>query len=161
MPKHLDLVLVSLWNSGCSSSDLTEDLGSLWSASWGITKTLADQPHQWVVLTDISEVLGPTIKFRNRHQHVWVSRVGAKSIVWKWPPATEHMDHNHTIGVAVDFGGVGRSGHEGFWGHVAGGAGCLCRHPLRYLGRGEVEDFCHSKIRDLSAHIGCQEDIVG
>ena len=60
--KHLNLVLVSLWNSGCSSSDLAMDLGSLWPASWGITQTLGDQPHQWVVLTDISEVLGSTIK---------------------------------------------------------------------------------------------------
>ena len=161
MLKHLNLVLVSLWNSGCSSSDLAMDLGSLWPASWGITQTLADQPHQWVVLTDILEVLGSTIKFRNGHQHVWVSRVRAKDVVWKRPPATEHMDHHHTIGVAVDFGGVGRSGHEGLWGHVAGGAGCLGGHPLRHLGRGEVEDLCHSKIRDLSTHVWCQEDVVG
>ena len=63
MLEHFNLVLVSLWNSGCSSSDLAKDLGSLWPVSWGITQTLADQPHQWVVLTDISEVLGSTIKF--------------------------------------------------------------------------------------------------
>ena len=71
------------------------------------------------------------------------------------------MDHHHTIGVAVDFGGVGRSGHEGLWGHVAGGAGCLCGHPLCHLDMGEVEDLCHSKIGDFSRHVGCQEDVVG
>ena len=81
-----------------------------------------------------------------------------KGISWKWPPTTEYMDHHDTIGVAVDFGGVGRSGHEGLWGHVAGGTGYLC---LCHLGRGEVEDLCHSKIRDLATHAGCQEDIVG
>ena len=161
MLKYLNRVLVSLWNSGCSSCDLAKDLGSLWPTSWGITQTLADQPHQWVVLTDISEVLGSAIKLQNRKHHVWVSRVGAKCIVGKRPPATEHMDHHHTIGVAVDFGGVGRSGPEGLWGHVAGGAGRLRGHPLCHLGRGEVEDLCYSKIRDLSAHAGCQEDVVG
>ena len=161
MLKHLNRVLVSLWNSGRSSSDLAKDLGSLWPASWGITKTLVDQPHQWVVLTDISEVLGSTLKLQNRKHHVWVSRVGAKGIVWKRPPATEHMDHHHTIGVAVDFGGVGRSGPEGLWGHVAGGARCLRGHPLCHLGRGEVEDLCHPKIGDFSTHAGCQEDVVG
>ena len=71
------------------------------------------------------------------------------------------MDHNHPIRIAVDFGGVGWSGHEGLWGHVAGGAGCLRGHPLCHLGRGEVEDLCHSKIGDLSTHIGCQKDVVG
>ena len=71
------------------------------------------------------------------------------------------MDHHHTIGVAVDFRGVGWSGHEGLWEHVAGGAGCLRGHSLRHLGRGEVEDLCHSKIRDLSTHVWCQEDVVG
>ena len=161
MLEHLDLVLVSLWSSGSGSSDLAKDLGSLWPANWGITHTLADQPHQWVVPTDISEVLGSTIEFQNWKHHHWVLRVGAKGIGWKRPPATEHMDHHHTVGVAVDFGGVGRSGHEGLWGHVAGGAGCLRGHPLSHLGRGEVEDLCHAKIGDLATHAGCQEDVVG
>ena len=60
------------------------------------------------------------------------------------------MDHHHTIGIAVDFGGVGRFGPEGLWGHVAGGARCLCQ-----LGRGEVEDLSHSKISDFASHAGC------
>ena len=60
------------------------------------------------------------------------------------------MDHHDTIGVAVNTGVVGWFGYDGLWGHVAGGAGCLC-----HLGRGEVEDFCHSKIGDLGTHAGC------
>ena len=161
MLKHLDLVLVCLRDSGCNSSDLAKDLGSLWPATWGITQTLADQPHQWVVLADISEVFCSTIKFHNWKHHLWILRVGAKGISWKWPPATEHMDDHDTIGVAVNFGGVGWSGHEGLWGHVAGGAGCLCGHPLCHLGRGDVEDLCYPKVRDLGTHAGCQEHVVG
>ena len=161
MLKHLDLVLVCLGDPGCNSSDLAKDLRSLWPVGWGITQTLADQPHQRVVLADISEVFCSTIKFQNWKHHHWILRVGAKGIGWKWPPATEHMDDHDTIGIAVDFGGVGWSGHEGLWGHVAGGAGCLCGHPLCHLGRGDVEDLCYPKVRNLSTHAGCQEHVVG
>ena len=136
--KHFDLVLVCLGDPGYNSSDLPKDLGSLWPVGWGITQTLADQSYQRVVLADISEVFCSTIKFQNWKHHHWILRVGAKDIGWKWPPATEHMDDHDTIGVAVDFGGVGWSGHEGLWGHVARSAGCLCRHPLCHLGWGDV-----------------------
>ena len=70
------------------------------------------------------------------------------------------MNHHDTIGVTINFRGVGWSGQESFWGHVAGGARCLCGHSLCHLGRDDVEDLCDSKIRDLAIHAGCQEHIV-
>ena len=125
MLKHLHSVGKYLGESGQDGTDLFQEGWSLRSPSWYVTEALVNRPQQWMVIAELLEILCPALNFRDRNDHIRVSWIRTKCIFRKWPPSTECVDDQDSIGVDVDFGGVLWFCHESLWWHVQGVPGAF------------------------------------
>ena len=88
---------------GQDGIDLFQEGWSLRSVSWHIAEALVNQSHQGMVIANLLEILCSAFNFRDRDDCTWVSWIGAEYILGKWPPSTESVDDQDSIGVDVNF----------------------------------------------------------
>ena len=70
--------------------------------SWHVAETLVNQPHQGMVIANL-EILCSALNFRDRDDCTRVSWIRMEHILRKWPPSTEVMDDQDSVGVDIDF----------------------------------------------------------
>ena len=119
--KHLNSVGKWLGECGQDGIDSFQELGlepqvSKLACYWGTGKL----PHQGMVVTYLLEILCPALNFRNRDHSIRVSGIRTEHIIGNWPPSTEGVDDQDSIGIYANFWGVLWFCSESLWWHVAG-----------------------------------------
>ena len=100
--KHLNSVGELLRECRQDGVDSIKEDWSLGSSSWSIAEALVNHSHERMVIANFMEILCPAINFRDWNHCIWVLWIGTKSILRKWPPSTEGVDNQDTIGVDVN-----------------------------------------------------------
>ena len=70
--------------------------------SWHIAEALVNHSHERIVIANLLEILCPALNFRGWDDCIWVPWIRTKCILRKWPPSTEGVDDQDTIGVDVN-----------------------------------------------------------
>ena len=81
---------------------MIEEGWSLRSPSRSIAEALVYQSHERMVIANLLEILCSALNFRDWNHCIWVVWIRTKCILRKWPPSTEGMDDQDTIGVDVN-----------------------------------------------------------
>ena len=110
-------------------------------------------------VSDILEVRISSLHLSAWDHHVRIVGVSTKSLPWDRPPATEHMNHEVTVGKVVHVGGVDWPFYQSLGRHVGGCTGALGH--LRHVGGIQVEYFGNTEVRDLGSQVRRKQDIVG
>ena len=91
---------------GQDGIDSFQEDWSLRSVSWHVAEALVNQSHLGMVIANLLEILCPALNFRDRDNCTRVSWIRTKCFLRKWPPSTEGVDDQNSIGVDVNFLGV-------------------------------------------------------